>query len=328
MQGLNRRRFIAIAAAAGAAAAAPARAAADVHVWNGTALGARASLRLHHPDRAEAERLIDACVVGIARLERIFSLYRPDSALRRLNAAGELAAPPLDLVRILQESRQLSRETGGAFDVTVQPLWQLYAEHFAAPDADPTGPPADAIAEARSRVGSDALTVAADRLGFEQPGMAVTLNGIAQGYVTDRVAELLQNAGLKRVLVDLGEARAIGRHPDGRSWRAALADPKGHAFHRVDLEDRALATSAPSGFVFRNNGRSHHLFDPRTGRPHALYASVSVLAPDATSADGLSTAFVQMPEPAISRTLVARRGAGVHLLHHDGRHQQLHSPAA
>lgn len=327
MQPLTRRRFIVITAAAGAAAAAPARDGADLHVWSGTALGARASLRLHHPDRAEAERLIQACVAEVGRLERVFSLYRPDSALRRLNAAGGLAAPPLDLVRLLQESRQLSHATDGAFDVTVQPLWQLYAEHFAARDADPAGPPAEAVAQVRRCIGSDALTVAPDRIGFARPGMAVTLNGIAQGYVTDRVAELLRAAGLDRVLVDLGEARGIGRHPEGRPWRAALADPDGRPFDEVDLEDRALATSAPGGFVFGGDGRLHHLFDPRTGRPQALHASVSVLAPDATSADGLSTAFVQMPEPEIRRTLETRRGTVVHLLQHDRRHQMLSSPA-
>lgn len=328
MQPLTRRRFIAItAAAAGAAGAAPARAAADLHVWHGTALGARASLRLHHPDRSEAERLIAACVAEVGRLERVFSLYRPDSALRRLNDAGELTAPPLDLVRLLQESRQLSHATGGAFDATVQPLWQLYAAHFSTAEADPAGPPARAIAEALDRIGSHAVDVSPDRIAFARPRMAVTLNGIAQGYITDRIAELLRRAGLDRVLVDLGEARSMGRHPDGRPWRAALSDPDGRPFHEIDLEDRALATSSPGGFVFGGGGRLHHLFDPRTGRPQALYASVSVLAPDATSADGLSTAFAQMPEPEIRRTLASRPGTTVHLLDHDRRHRQLHAPA-
>ncbi len=207
-------------------------------------------------------------------------------------------------------------------------MWQLYAEHFSAADAEPAGPAAEAIDEARGRVGSDALVVAPDRVGFARPGMAVTLNGIAQGYITDRIAELLRDAGLEHVLVDLGEARAIGRHPDGRPWRAALADPAGGVFGRVELEDRALATSAPSGFLFGTSGRLHHLFDPLSGRPQALYASVSVLAPDATTADGLSTAFVQMAEPAIRRTLEGRRDIVVHLLHDDGRHRQLSSPAA
>jgi thiamine biosynthesis lipoprotein len=322
---ITRRRFVAITAAGGALLATGiARAAVPLHVWEGTALGARASLRLYHPDPAAAARLFETCRREIARLEQVFSLYRPDSAVSRLNAEGALDAPPLDLVRLLDESRRLGTLTGGVFDVTVQPLWLLYARHFATGAADPAGPPAAAVAEAAARVGQDALEVAPAQIAFARPGMAVTLNGIAQGYVTDRVAELLRREGLDRVLVDLGEARALGGHPDGRPWRAALADPLGgRPTAELDLRDRALATSAPSGFAFDAAGRFHHIFDPRSGRPAGRYASVSVLAPDATVADALSTAFVQMSGPEI-RAVAAQHGAvAVRLLHRDGSVEEL-----
>lgn len=322
----TRRRFLAITAAAAGVVGVPARGFAGTapHVWTGTALGAMASLRLYHPDAETAHRLIARGHSEIRRLEGIFSLYRPDSAVSRLNASGELQAPPFDLVRLLDESRRVSLLTDDAFDVTIQPLWLLYAGHFARSDADPSGPSQTAVRSACDRVGQGSIEIAADRIRFARPGMAVSLNGIAQGYVTDRIAELLRNEGLENVLVDLGEARALGCHPDGQPWRAALADPQGGSeLKRLSLRDRALATSAPTGFRFDREGRFGHLFDPRTGRPAARYASVSVLAPDATAADALSTAFAQLPRDRIARIVSEHSGVAAHLLHPDGRREEI-----
>jgi thiamine biosynthesis lipoprotein len=323
----NRRRFLTITAAAAGAALvprAPGAAGPDLHVWTGTALGARAGLRLLHPDRAEAERLIAACVSEIGRLERIFSLHRPGSDLRRLNAAGALKAPPFDLVRLMEESRGVSALTGGAFDVTVQPLWELHAAHFRRSDADPAGPPRAALEAAAARVDWRRVFVAPSGIAFGAPGMAATLNGIAQGFVTDRIAEMLRRAGLSNVLIDLGEIRGLGAGRDGRPWRAAVADPAGAGIAAaLDLRDRALATTAPSGFAFDPAKRVHHLFDPRSGRSRSRWASISVTAPRATEADALSTAFAQMRAPEIAAALDRRPGVGALLIGPDGRRMTL-----
>ncbi|HEY0838081.1 MAG TPA: FAD:protein FMN transferase, partial [Azospirillum sp.] len=248
---LTRRRFLTISAAAagvallpGALLASPMGAAgAGPHVWRGAALGADAAIQLHHPDRAQAERLFRLCLEEVARLEKVFSLYRADSALARLNRDGELRDPPGDLVRLLEEALAWGRRSDGAFDVTVQPLWQLYAGHFARPGADPAGPPAVAVRAARRLVDYRDLRVSAERISFARRGMAVTLNGIAQGYVTDRVAERLRAEGMTRVLVDLGEIRALDGHPDGRPWTVGLEDPlRGGAGATLAVENRAVAT--------------------------------------------------------------------------------------
>ena len=327
---MDRRRFIGIVAATGAMAALPARAGEDgFHVWNGTALGGRASLRLHHPAQAEAEAVIRRCVAEIGRLERIFSLYRPDSALGKLNRHAELPAPPFDLVRLLDEARRFNRLTDGVFDVTVQPLWNLYATHFARQPVPAGGPAADAIADALARVGQDKLEIGLDRIAFARPGMGVTANGIAQGYITDRIAGLLHEEGFTNVLLDLGEVRGLGEHATGTPWRAALADPAGGpALRTVELRDRALATSAPSGFAFDPGQRFNHIFDPRTGRTAEAHASVSVLASDATTADALSTAFVQMPVEDIRQVLGSQSGVTVHVLARDRGREELSSPEA
>jgi thiamine biosynthesis lipoprotein len=313
MKPLRRRRFITIAAAAAglpllSTSGASARTASTLRVWTGAALGADAMLQINHPDPAQADRLIEISLAEVARLERVFSLYRPDSALSRLNRDGVLDAPPTDLVRLLGECETFSSQTGGAFDVTVQPLWDVYADHFGRPDADPSGPPAGIVAAALARVGHDRIEVDPRRIRFMAPGMSVTLNGIAQGYVTDRVVERLKEAGITHALVDMGETRAIGAHPAGSPWQVGIADPKqpGRSIAREALQDRAIATSGGYGTQFDPAGRFNHIFDPASGRTSWRYQSVSVIAPDATTADALSTAFCLMPPDSVQR-LVAQR---------------------
>jgi FAD:protein FMN transferase len=303
---------------AGAASATPARP--ELYRWRGSALGAVAEIAIYHEDRAAAEAIIADAVAEVERGERLFSLYREDSALSQLNRAGRLDAPPLELVALLAECRQWSETTGGAFDTTVQPLWRLYAEHFATADADPAGPVAQAIAEARSRVDWRAVRVTPGEITFRQAGMAVTLNGIAQGAITDRVAERLRDGGIERVLIDLGEARALGGHPDGAPWRIGLEDPQisGTVAATVGLEQGALATSAGGATRFTPDGRHHHLFDPASGRSAGVVTSVSVTAPRATTADALSTALAVMT-PSRARPLVASLdGVGARLTSTNG----------
>lgn len=319
---LPRRRFLAISAAAAGAALMPGvlrAAAAEPHVWRGAALGADAQIRLHHPDRAEADRLIRLCLDEVARLEKVFSLYRADSALARLNREGELRDPPGDLVRLLEEAVAWGRRSEGAFDVTVQPLWQLYAGHFARPGADPAGPPTAAVEAARRLVDYRDLRVSAERISFARRGMAVTLNGIAQGYVTDRVAERLRAEGMTRVLVDLGEIRALDGHPDGRPWSVGLEDPlRGGPGATLAVENRAVATSGGYGTRFDAAGRFTHLFDPASGRSAAGWAAVTVLAPDATTADALSTALSVVAEDRAAGLLRGHPDAGARLTRPDG----------
>ena len=293
MRRTDRRRFLAVSAAA-AGLPGTARAAPPLVVWRGQALGAMASIRLAHPDRMAAERLIGDCVAEIARLEAIFSLYRADSAVCRLNAEGALDTPPLELVELLGRCAAFSERTGGVFDVTVQPLFRRYAEHFAAPDADPAGPP---IEDALVLVGWRGVEIGPERVAFARRGMAITLNGVAQGYITDRVAELLRAGGMTDVLVDLGELRALGRHPEGRPWRAGLPG-RAETFDLVDgVGAAALAVSSGAGSPFEPTGRFNHLLDPATGRCATPERLVAVLARDATTADAVTTALAVVPTP-------------------------------
>lgn len=320
MPSFSRRRFLRIAAAALPVGLAVGlcpetgfgkeTTSVPLRLWRGTALGAEAEIQLAHPDPAVAAALLDDAVTTLARLEQVFSLYRPDSALSRLNREGVLAAPPLDLVRLLGEAAQFHAETGGIFDVTVQPLWALYAAHFRTPGADPAGPPAAAVAAALARVDGGAVQVSAHEIRLRRPGMAITLNGIAQGYITDRVCEQFQAAGLPHVLTDLGEIRALGTHPENRPWQAAVEKPDHPgSFPRIlPLENSALATSSGHRSRFDPAGRFHHLLHPRTGLSPAITASLTVQAATATTADALSTAGLMMDRTTF-QTLVTAYGA-------------------
>jgi thiamine biosynthesis lipoprotein len=297
----SRRRAIFIfAAVAGLPLLRDAEAAALPTTWEGQALGAPARLLLNHPDPAAASRLIELVVAEVARLEKVFSLSRTDSALSELNRVGVLAAPPLDLITLLQSSRSIWEKTGGAFDPTVQPIWRLYYNHFSSQNADPSGPNIAEIAKALSTVGFDRLKFNRDRVVLGSSA-GLTFNGIAQGYITDRIVDLLRNAGVTSCLVDMGEDRAIGSRADGTAWQVGLAESENdeHPDQVLHIIDKAVATSSSSGFEFDEAGHFGHIIDPRNGITPRLYRRVSVVADDATRADALATSFCLMPESAI-----------------------------
>lgn len=290
----NRRRFLTISAAALGAATLP-RPAAALQQWRGVAMGAGASITLAHPD---ADRIIARARAEIARLEAVFSLYDAGSALSRLNALGRLEAPPFDLLECLALCDAVHAATLGLFDPTVQPLWALYAEGH----TRGTPPDAAAIAAVLPRVGWPGVRLESAAINL-RPGMALTLNGIAQGFVADRVADLLTAEGLTDIMVNTGEFRALGGRPAGGGWPVSLED-EGTERATVTLRDRALATSAPMGTVFDAEGRVGHILHPGTGRPApARWQMVSVTAPHAALADALSTAFCLMDPPAIRAAL-------------------------
>ncbi|SKA32031.1 thiamine biosynthesis lipoprotein [Enhydrobacter aerosaccus] len=319
----GRRRFLQISASLATMGLPAAQAAPqdqeDLHHWQGIALGADASLTLYHPDRAAADNLIATCLAEVARLEKVFSLYRPDSAISRLNRDGHLDAPPLELVELLSLSRQIGDATVGAFDPTVQPLWDLYARHFAAPDANPAGPSRESIRAVRERVGLSAIDVGASEIRFGKPEMAITLNGIAQGYITDRIVELLKANGMTHALADMGEVRALGTRPDGTPWSVGLEDAAlpGHIASTIPLADRAVSTSGGYGLHFDGAERFNHIFDPHTGETSDSFLAVSVVARSAALADGLSTAFSVMSLPDM-RTTARRFDLQVHVTALDG----------
>src|SRR5690606_13114146 len=144
-------------------------------------------------------------------------------------------------------------------------LWALYAEGLS---RDPAWTPdARALATVLERVGYRGIHLEGRHVRLARPGMALTLNGIAQRYVTHRVTELLHDAGLDRALIDMGEIRGLNLAQAAMPWRAGLADPDtpGRILHTVTLHNQALATSSGAGTPLDAAGHITHLFDPHTG---------------------------------------------------------------
>ncbi|MGB2247721.1 MAG: FAD:protein FMN transferase [Alcanivorax sediminis] len=234
-----------------------------------------------------------------AALEQVnaeMSTYRADSVLSQFNqaAAGTLVDLPADTQKVLKAAFSLSEMTGGAYDVTVGPLVNLWGF---GPESDRFEPPqADEIEAARRRVGWQSLLLDGPRL--LQPGeVYVDLSSIAKGFAVDKVAELMDKHGLKSWLVEVGgELRARGTKPYGQPWRIAVERPipgVREVEQVVALKDMAVATSGDYRNFFESDGKLYsHTIDPRTGYPvqHAL-ASVSVLHKSAMMADGLATAM-------------------------------------
>lgn len=321
---VSRRRVISIVAAAGAELLALSKAGAArateprTVTWRGVALGAEARIEMAHPQPETARRLILECVRLTRKYEAIFSLYRKASAITHLNRDGLLRDPPADFVHLLRESQRINALTDGAFDPTVQPVWRLYERTFGHRGARPPEP--SELARARSLVGLTAVRVADDLIAFARRDMAVTLNGIAQGYITDRVTDHLRRRGIESVLVDIGEIRSLGAHPSGRSWRVGVSQPRDRRelIRVVSLDDRAIATSGGIGTPFDRDGLHHHLFDPRTGESPNHYQSVSVIAPTAAEADALSTAVFVLPPDVMDATIHRFSNAGAIVMYADG----------
>lgn len=281
------------------------------------AFGTTVSLKVLHDDEAMARRALQAALVAVRDIDRLMSLYRADSEISRLNRDGHLAHPDARVLAVLQHAQALSQQTQGAFDVTVQPLW----------DAAAAG--RDTHAELR-RIGWRKLDIDAEQIAFRAPGMAVTLNGVAQGYGVDVALAALKQHGIRDALLDTGEFATLGRRDDGQPWALAVRDPRdADAYARVLAADgRCMATSGDYETRFSEDFSKHHIVDPATGDSPRELASVSVLAPTGLQADGLSTAMMVLGLQASLELAARTPGVEIFCIGKDGaRHATPGFPA-
>lgn len=276
-------------------------------VWRERALvgfGTTLWLKAGHPDADQLDAALCEAVAAIRMVERQMSLFDPDSALSRLNTQGQLRHPDAHLLKVLNVARKVSAASDGAFDASMQPLWQLWSQ------ASEQGalPSQRAIDRARHLVNWRAIEVSPAAIRLNQPGMKLSLNGIAQGYASDLVRMILQSHGIRHALVDTGETSLLGHAPNDRAWTFDMEDAARNAQETPPLlvsDGRAIATSSDAHTVFSADHRHHHIMDPHTGYSPTHWSSVTVLAPSCTLADALTKVFFTLPQEQV--LAVARR---------------------
>jgi thiamine biosynthesis lipoprotein len=266
---VNRRKFLTLSVGGAASlvlghAASRRRGAANAVTRRSWALGSDVSMTILGASTERAERALDAAFAELETVERVMSLYRHDSQLCRLNLERVVYQPHPYLVEVLLAAGEMSRRSEGAFDVTVQPLWELYAESKRRGEL----PADEEIAAARQLVNWRALSVKRDRIWIRTPARAITLNGIAQGFAADRAVAALRQHGIEHALVNSGEVGCLGRKPDGDDWTVGVQHPRvADAYVSLaKLDGRSLATSGDYETKFTGDFSKNHIFDPRTER--------------------------------------------------------------
>lgn len=273
----------------------------EVLALRGSTMGTGYSIQVVNlPPRIEPQQLQTEIDAELELVNDLMSTYREGSELSRFNRSRStdwFAVSP-ELAAVVRMALEVSKTSGGAFDATIGPLVNLWGF---GPGRGPDSVPSDSrIAAAHTQVGHEKLSVRADppALRKSAPGLYLDLSAIAKGYGVDRIAELLDTAGVPNYLVEIGgEVRGRGKNGQGRPWRIAVErpDPGKREVHSVvELRGGAMATSGDYRNFFELGGKLYsHTINPRTGRPvsHRL-ASVTVLAPTAAHADALATAFL------------------------------------
>ena len=270
----------------------------EVTRWRGVLFNSDVDMAVHAMPPAVAEPLIRNCELEMQRLEKLFSLYLPDSPLSRLNRTGRLDNPPPELVDLVRKALLVAERSGGAFDPTIQPYWIWLRETVETTGAiDP-----EAQAQFLEKVDFRQVRCGEEELSFGREGMALTLNGLSQGWITDRATKILRDGGAQHCLVNLGEFYGLGTQPSGRDWIVGLRGVEGE---EIALRDRALAVSSGAGLYFGTGDRRNHIIDPRTGDCVEARKVVAVTAPEAWLADALSTACSVLEEEK-ARDLIAQ----------------------
>jgi len=292
---ISRRNFlkiIAVGAAAGATAKFGFDALTVPEPTTATRLlmGTVVNLTVISNDKAAAQAAVEATLNRMAQLEGVLSRFQLQSQLSQLNRNGRIDDAHPALLNLIGQARQLSDLSGGAFDITVKPLVDLYRQHQAANSL----PPEAEIATVLEKVDYRQIQIAGAQIMFTRPEISITLDGIAKGYIVDEGVTVLRQAGFGNVMVEAGgDLLASGQKSAGGAWQIGVQSPRKAQpglLAVLDVQNKAVATSGDYMQAFSTDLRQHHILDPRTGYSAPELASATVIAPSAMLADGLATA--------------------------------------
>ncbi len=282
-------------------------------------MGTRIFVRLWHEDGVRAQQLLADAMAEVDRIEAAMSTYRVDSEISRVNrAAGEGWVPvSRELFDLIGQALELSSRTGGAFDITYDSLGQLYDfKRRARPSTDQVEAGLSAIDYRHVQLDADAVAIR-----FLHPDVRINLGGIAKGYAVESVIRRLRDAGISHALANAGgDTRVLGDRRDG-PWVVGVREPDDEMqfVTKVALNDEAVSTSGDYEQFFVEDGvRYHHILNPSTGRSAGAVRSVTVIGPDATMTDGLSTSVFVMGSAAGIGLVESLPGYEVVVIDRDG----------
>ncbi len=264
-------------------------------------MGTYVSMTLFHPSRDKAVEAMGRAFEEIDRLAGLMNRFDDATAVGLLNREGRLDDAPPEVTEVLAGALKYYGISNGAFDVSVKPVVDLFQMNFAKGNAVP--PSHAALNRALKLVGSDRIELKARTIRFKHPGMGITLDGIAKGYIVDKASNLLVKHGIKDHLINAGgDIRVSGSNPEKESWTVAIQDPekKKRFPDIIKMTKGAVATSGNYEVYYDREKMFHHIVHPKTGMSPHLSNSVSVLADTAMDADALSTSvFVLKPNVGV-----------------------------
>ena len=253
-----------------------------------TLMGTTVSLTVLGDDPAEGNAAAQATLARMSELEALLTRYNAASEVGRLNATGHVEQASDALLEVLELADRIADLGDGAFDVTIQPLLDVYRDTLSQSNALPTDADVESamtrVDRRQIRIDGRAVTMA--------DGMALTLDGIGKGYIVDRGVDVLRERGFPNVFVEAGgDLMAAGEKRRGVPWQVGIRAPRSgmRLVARLDAKERAVATSGDYMQPFTPDFAQHHILDPRSGRSAPGLASSTVVAPDAATADGLAT---------------------------------------
>ena len=242
---------------------------------------------------SNSEEAVNKAVQEINRLDAMFSVGNADSDVTKINenGSGEVSE---ETAFIMNRAMQVSEKTNGAFDITVYPLMELWGfttKNYRVPESSE-------IAEALKGVSYTNVSVNGQQVALTG-GSSIDLGGIAKGYTSSRVIQIMKDCGIEHAIVNLGgNVQVLGTKTDGSDWRVAIQNPASENSYLgiLSTTDKAVITSGGYERYFEQDGQVyHHIIDTQTGYPSdSDLTSVTIVHSDGTTADALSTALFAM----------------------------------
>lgn len=266
------------------------------------AMGSFLAITIVNPSKDEAENAMGLAFDEVDRLSKLLSRHDASTPVAHLNQTGRLADAPPEVLAVVNRSLYYHRLTSGAFDITVQPVVDLFRDRFAA-GHQPTEAEISALLP---QVGSQHVLVKDGTISLQRANMGITLDGIAPGYIVDRVSALLTKLGVPNHLINAsGDIRTSGSAEKAKAWTVAIQDPNHQKAYPeiVTMGTGAICTSGSYEIFYDQEQTFHHIVTPQTGHSPLLSTSVTTVATSVMDADALSTGLMVMP-PADSLRLV------------------------